>query len=90
MAVYQMNGLNLPRTSKRQYFAGAVVGKDQIKKGDLVFFDTTRSRTISHVGIYVGNEAFIHAPCENKKIRKDSLSDSYFRNCFIGARTYLN
>lgn len=89
MAVYQMNGLNLPRTSKEQYDAGASVGKDQMMKGDLVFFVTSRSQKISHVGIYIGNEAFIHAPGKNKKIRKDSLADSYFRNRFAGSRTYL-
>ena len=89
MAVYQMNGLNLPRTSKEQYDAGAAVGKDQMMKGDLVFFVTSQSQKISHVGIYIGNEAFIHAPGKNKKIRKDSLVDSYFRNRFAGARNYL-
>ena len=89
MAVYQMNGLNLPRTSKEQYNAGRAVTRDQLKKGDLVFFVTSRTRQISHTGIYVGDEAFIHATRKDKKIRKDSLVDSYFRNRFAGARTYL-
>jgi cell wall-associated NlpC family hydrolase len=89
MAVYQMNGLNLPRTSKEQYDAGAAVDKDQMMKGDLVFFFTSRNQKISHVGIYIGNEGFIHAPGKNKKIRKDSLTESYFRSHFAGARTYL-
>jgi hypothetical protein len=89
MAVYQMNGFNLPRSSKAQYEAGESVIRDQLKKGDLVFFVTSKSQKISPVGIYIGDEAFIHAPGRDKKIRKDSLADSYFRNRFAGARTYL-
>jgi hypothetical protein len=89
MAVYQMNGLNLPRSSKEQFEAGKVIDRNQLKKGDLLFFITSKSQRISHVGIYVGNEAFIHAPGKDKRIQKDSLVDSYFRNRFVGACTYL-
>jgi len=89
MAVYQMNGLNLPRTSKEQFNAGKSVRKDQLKVGDLVFFDTSQRKKISHVGIYVGNQEFIHAPGKDKKIRKDSLFAGYYRNRYVGARTFL-
>lgn len=89
MAVYQMNGLNLPRSSKDQYNAGVPVARDQLKKGDLVFFEISQGQKISHVGIYIGNREFIHAPGKDKKIRKDSLVDGYYRNRFVGARTYL-
>lgn len=89
MAVYQMNGLNLPRSSRDQYNAGVPVTRDQLKKGDLVFFGTSRVRKISHVGIYAGSQEFIHAPGKDKKIRKDSLAYGYYRNRFVGARTYL-
>jgi len=89
MAVYQMNGLNLPRSSKDQYNTGVQVTRDQLKKGDLVFFETSQGQKISHVGIYTGNQKFIHAPGKDKKIRKDSLLDGYYKNRFIGARTYL-
>jgi len=89
LAVYQMNGLNLPRFSREQYEAGTSVAQDQLRKGDLVFFVTSQSQKISHVGIYVGNKAFIHAPGKDKEIRKESLDDTYFRNRFVGARTYL-
>jgi hypothetical protein len=89
MAVYQMNGLNLPRSSIKQFEAGRAIKRIQLKKGDLLFFVTSKSQRISHVGIYVGNETFIHAPGKDKKIQKDSLADSYFRDRFVGACTYL-
>jgi hypothetical protein len=88
-AVYQMNGLNLPRSSKAQFEEGKAIDRNQLKKGDLLFFVTSKSHKISHVGIYVGNEVFIHAPGKDKKIQKDSLVDTYFRTCFVGACTYL-
>lgn len=89
MAVFQLNGLNLPRSSKEQYEIGAPVPRYKAKKGDLVFFITSQRKKISHVGIYVGNEAFIHAPGKDKKIRKDSLLNNYFRKRFVSVRTYL-
>jgi len=89
MAVYQMNGLNLPRSSIKQFEAGRAIKRNKLKKGDLLFFFTSRTQGISHVGIYVGNEMFIHAPGKDKKIQKDSLADSYFRSRFAGACTYL-
>jgi hypothetical protein len=89
MAVYQMNGLNLPRSSEEQFEAGKAIDRNQIKKGDLLFFVTSKTHKISHVGIYAGNKTFIHAPGKDKKIQKDSLADSYFRTRFVGACTYL-
>jgi hypothetical protein len=89
MAVYHLNGLNLPRSSKAQWQAGSPVNRRQLSKGDLVFFATSGGREISHVGIYVGEDKFIHAPGRNKKIRFDSLSKRYFRRRYVGARTYL-
>jgi hypothetical protein len=88
-AVYQMNGLNLPRSSKEQFEAGKAIDRNQLKKGDLLFFVTSKSHGISHVGIYVGNAMFIHAPGKDKKIQKETLVDTYFKNRFVGACTYL-
>ncbi|MDH4270496.1 MAG: NlpC/P60 family protein [Candidatus Aminicenantes bacterium] len=88
-AIYQLNGLSLPRSSAEQYRAGTAVPRDRLLKGDLVFFAASRNRAISHVGIYVGETAFIHAPGKDRKIRKDSLDASYFKEHFSGARTYL-
>ena len=89
MAVYQLNGLNVPRTSEEQYKSGMPVAKDQLEKGDLVFFATSCSGRISHVGIYIGDDKFIHAPGTGKTICADSLTSSYYRDRFYGACTYL-
>ncbi|MGD0211339.1 MAG: NlpC/P60 family protein [Desulfomonilia bacterium] len=89
MAVYQLNGLNVPRTSEEQYKSGMPVTKDQLEKGDLVFFATSSSGRVSHVGIYIGDDKFIHAPGTGKTICADSLTSSYYRDRFYGACTYL-
>jgi len=88
-AVYELNGLSLPRSSAEQYRAGEPVPGDRVNPGDLVFFALASGRPVSHVGIYVGHEVFIHAPGEGTRIRKDSLNNLYFREHFSGARTYL-
>jgi len=89
MAVYQLNGLNLPRTSRDQFRAGTGVAREGLGKGDLVFFAISGTGKISHVGIYVGDGRFIHSPGKGKVVRIDSLSDGYYDARFMGARTYL-
>lgn len=89
MTVYQLNGLNLPRHSKRQYEAGDYIGREKLQKGDLVFFSLSNRGKISHVGIYIGEGQFIHAPSRGKKIRIDSLSSPYYSTGYAGARNYL-
>lgn len=89
MTVYQLNGLNLPRNSKKQYDAGTVVNKNDLQKGDLVFFSLKGKNSVSHVGIYIGDGKFIHASSHGKKIQIDSLSSNYFTNQYIGGKTYL-
>ena len=89
MAVYRLNGLNLPRTSRSQFRTGRAVQKNNLKKGDLVFFATNGGRRVSHVGIYTGNNTFIHAPGKGKHIKTASLSNSYFKSRYLGARSYI-
>lgn len=89
MTVYQLNGLNLPRQSQKQFAAGNHVDSDHLQKGDLVFFASRGKGKVSHVGVYIGNGQFIHAPSRGKKIRIDSLSSNYFSGRFIGGKTYL-
>ncbi|MGD0278610.1 MAG: NlpC/P60 family protein [Smithella sp.] len=89
MTVYQLNGLNLPRHSMRQFDAGTSISKNDLQKGDLVFFAKKGTSRVSHVGIYIGNDRFIHASSQGKKIRIDSLSTAYFTRQFVGAKTYL-
>lgn len=88
MAVYQLNGLRLPRSSAQQFTYGKLISKKELKKGDLVFFATSGGNKVSHVGVYVGNNHFIHAPSAGKSIHEESLSNSYYKKRYIGAKTY--
>ncbi len=90
MAVYQLNGINLPRSSREQFNAGATVTRSRLARGDLVFFSLQAGRKISHVGIYRGDGTFIHAPGRGKTIRVDTLSNAYFRQRYTGGRTYIH
>jgi cell wall-associated NlpC family hydrolase len=89
MTVYQLNGLNLPRHSRTQFDVGDSISKDDLQKGDLIFFSKKGSSRVTHVGIYIGNDKFIHASSHGKKIRIDCLSTDYFTRQFMGAKTYL-
>jgi len=89
MAVYKLNGLKLPRSSKDQFAVGTPINQSQLSKGDLVFFATSQGKKVTHVGIYMGDGQFIHAPGKDKRIRYDSLINGYFRTHYMGARNYL-
>ncbi len=89
MAVYRLNGFNLPRSSREQFGVGTPIDRISLSEGDLVFFDTRGRGTVSHVGIYVGNGRFIHAPRSGRKVTVDSLDNSYYRRRFLGGRSYL-
>lgn len=89
MTVYQLNGMNLPRTSDEQFQTGNPVSIGELDKGDLLFFATGWGDTVSHVGIYIGEGRFIHAPGQGKTVRIASLDSKYHRRCFVGARSYL-
>ena len=80
-------GLVLPRRADEQAAAPGLVKvqRDELKPGDLVFFNTMR-RTFSHVGIYIGENRFIHAPRHGKDVRTDDLSFAYWAKRFTGAR----
>ncbi|MEP7303024.1 MAG: C40 family peptidase [Caldimonas sp.] len=80
-------GLVLPRRADEQAaMPGLVkVERDELKPGDLVFFNTMR-RSFSHVGIYIGENRFIHAPSHGKDVRTDDMSFAYWAKRFTGAR----
>ena len=88
-AVYRLNGLRLPRSSQAQFEAGGPVDLEAVRAGDLLFFATGGGGRVSHVGVYVGQGAFIHAPRSGQGIRLDDLADRYYRKAFLGARSYL-
>jgi cell wall-associated NlpC family hydrolase len=87
-AVYNLCGLSIPRTSRDQFTAGDRVTKDDLKDGDLVFFGASVD-AINHVGIYVGNGKFVHAPRRGEEIRVSAVNESYFERRFVGARRYF-
>lgn len=78
-------GLNLPRTAHEMSALGKQINQTDLKPGDLVFFNTMR-RTFSHVGIYVGEDRFLHSPSTGGRVRVDNLSGTYWRKRFTGAR----
>ena len=88
-AVYQLNGLAMPRSVRDQYRAGTAVAGNRLMKGDLVFFSASPGGELSHVGIYIGDGTFIHAPGSGKNVRRESLGSTYFKSHYAGARSYL-
>lgn len=78
-------GQILPRRAVDQARATEVIDRDELKPGDLVFFNTMR-RTFSHVGIYLGDGKFIHAPRAGKAVNIDDMRSAYWQKRFNGAR----
>jgi cell wall-associated NlpC family hydrolase len=89
MAVYQLNGLDLPRTSAEQYRAGRPVAREDLAEGDLVFFSTQGGRKVSHVGLYAGEGSFLHAPRRGGAIERGYLSSAYYSARYLGGRAYF-
>ena len=87
-AVYNLCGVNIPRTSREQFKVGENVGKTDLQDGDLVFFGASGDE-INHVGIYVGNGRFVHAPRRGDDIKVSTLDENYFAKKFIGAKRYF-
>jgi peptidoglycan endopeptidase LytE len=83
--VYARFGVRLPHHAGSQAGCGQSVGRDEMKPGDLVFFQT-HGRHISHVGIYVGEGKFIHASTPRRGVIVSSLSEKYYSRRFRGAR----
>jgi cell wall-associated NlpC family hydrolase len=78
-------GMTLPRRAEEMSQVGEKVKMTDLKPGDLVFFNTMR-RTFSHVGIYIGDNKFVHSPSTGSRIRVDELDDGYWEKRFTGAR----
>lgn len=85
-AVYEQTmGLILPRRAEQQAAATVTIDRQELQPGDLVFFNTMR-RTFSHVGIYVGDNKFIHSPKPGSEVRIEDMRTSYWSRRFDGAR----
>ncbi|MCB5362537.1 C40 family peptidase [Pusillimonas sp. CC-YST705] len=78
-------GLKLPRRSRDIARLGKAVERAELKKGDLVFFNTLGSR-FSHVGIYLGDQQFVHAPRSGAVVRIENMNTNYWQKRYNGAR----
>jgi cell wall-associated NlpC family hydrolase len=89
--LYAKEGINLPRTAYQQSKVGKLVGRDELKKGDLLFFltDKRRNLPITHVGMYIGDDKFIHAASKKRGIIISSLSKSKYNNYFVKAKRII-
>jgi cell wall-associated NlpC family hydrolase len=86
--VYSSLGYSLPRSSFDQYHQSRHLKANEAQPGDLVFF-ITHGKKISHVGIYLGNNQFIHSPSKGKSVSISNLDDIYYKKHLAGFGTYL-
>lgn len=85
----QATGISLPRSAREQAKVGDSVAMSELQPGDLVFFNTRRFQ-FSHVGIYLGNNEFIHAPSRGRAVEVVRLDQAYWQRAFNGARRIVD
>lgn len=81
--IYQLFNITLPRTAYEQSHVGLRVARGELLEGDLLFFNTRRK--LGHVGIYIGNNEFVHASSRKRGVRIDNLNTPYFDRRFVRA-----
>jgi len=87
----EIAGMDLPRRAIEQRAEGKNVSRAKLQPGDLVFFATTRSRArVSHVGIYIGDGKFVHAPRRGSNVKVSSMGEAYWSKRYKGARAYID
>ena len=86
--VLRCNGINVSRTQVPMYSEGTPVSKANLQPGDLVFFQNTYKAGLSHVGIYVGDGQFIHAPSSGRGVSYADLNSDYYTAHYYGAARY--
>jgi len=79
--IYEIFNIELPRTTREQFSIGKKIGKEQLEEGDLVFF--RRRGDSSHVGIYIGDNQFVHASSYNRQVKIDYLDAPYYSKRFL-------
>ncbi len=84
----QVAQVKLPRSAAQIVGVTRPITRDELRPGDLVFFNTL-NRPYSHVGLYIGDGRFVHAPSTHGKVRIERLDSTYFTKRFEGARTLL-
>lgn len=85
----QATGISLPRSAREQARVGESIKRDDLQPGDLVFFNTRRFQ-FSHVGLYVGDNRFIHAPSSGGAVEVSNLDNRYWQKAFNGARRIVS
>jgi hypothetical protein len=91
--IFKKSGITLPRYSGHQANVGTKIAYDELQKGDLVFFDTAKGfhKKVNHVGIYIGDNKFIHASSARKQVMITSFSKKkFYKNRFLHGRRILN
>lgn len=82
--------IKLPRsTTEMMRLKAPVIERSRLRSGDIVFFATSGGRRVSHAGIYVGDNRFVHAPSSGGKVRIDSLDMPYWNKAYLQAKRYL-
>jgi cell wall-associated NlpC family hydrolase len=82
---YAQSGVNIPRHTRALREASQPVSMDEVRRGDLIFFDE-RGVKLSHVALYLGGGRFVHAPSSGGRVRIDELQSPYWRERFVEAR----
>ncbi|HRS06905.1 MAG TPA: peptidoglycan endopeptidase, partial [Candidatus Ratteibacteria bacterium] len=85
---YEAVGISIPRTSREQAKKGEIIPISAMKPGDVIFFGN--KGVVNHVGIYIGDNKFVHASREFGKVVVADLNDKYYQNHLICARTFIN
>ena len=86
--IFEKFDFSLPHNSRDQYHKAKQIKNEEAKPGDLVFF-ITLGKQISHVGIYLGDHMFIHAPSKGKKVSISSLDEVYYKKRLVGFGSVL-
>jgi len=84
--IFRVFDIELPRTAREQFQVGIEVAREALKTGDLVFFRRGQARHPTHVGIYIGDDQFIHTSLRSRRVAIDNLGKGYFSNRFIGGK----
>ena len=84
---YKLAGLNVPRNTRHQFRSTRRVATNKLRRGDLLFFHQQGKR-FSHVGIYIGNSRFVHAPSSGKRVKISTLKNRYWRRHLASARRF--
>jgi cell wall-associated NlpC family hydrolase len=84
---FKRAGLHVPRSTETQRQRSHRIARADLVRGDLVFFDQ-EGKNSSHVGIYLGNNRFVHAPSSGKRVRVDTLTDPYWRKHLVDTRRF--